>query len=454
MKWVTNFEYFKESKNNESKSIVSEICIIMTLLNNEFLDDLLDRGNKSRYTTDTSTFITDLKNLVLAKNRLKLGKLSDGKFIGDDEISKVNSIFNTKFDIEKDWNILINSRNSARAIIDKLLPDEKLTPERISTIWWTSPNKDTEIHEDIVIELTDGVQYSIVLNKNISLQKTSSFSTFADELIGDVSLIYSEEYMKRWDKLVQNWIRIIYENSNKTFQKHIEKFIDPLRIDGIGYFEFFDIRHRDPRFKYLGEMIGELDKNILKFSDLLNEIWKRGESVFTNFEKASNEWNEAKIVLLNSKILEHLFTTSLKKDKAGDITKMGDGYKLSTGVVKMKLLKTLVEKMGCLERDIYYLSKGGDDFLKIPSREFFRNHYDDLDVLFDYHVKFKTSPEEDGNKFNFKIKINKGDDTLMTLSIVIGFSGGEFSSKINAKYKFDVPDNFNYIVSKISDNYE
>jgi hypothetical protein len=32
--------------------------------------------------------------------------------------------------------------------------------------------------------------------------------------------------------------------------------------------------------------------------------------------------------------------------------------------------------------------------------------------------------------------------------IVIKFSGGEMSGKLSAKYKFELADNFNYIISK------
>jgi hypothetical protein len=37
------------------------------------------------------------------------------------------------------------------------------------------------------------------------------------------------------------------------------------------------------------------------------------------------------------------------------------------------------------------------------------------------------------------------------MDIIIGFSGGDFSGKLNAKYKFDLPMNFNYLVSKTNE---
>ena len=157
----------------------------MVLINNEFLDNVLDRGLKARYSENSSIFLTDLKNLLLAKNRLQLGKFEGDKCIEDDETSKINGLFDeVEFDIEKDWNILVNARITARNIIDKLIPDEKLTTDDIKTIFWLGPNQDDDHQENIIIELNNGKQYSFFLNKNLSSQKTASFNTFADDLIG------------------------------------------------------------------------------------------------------------------------------------------------------------------------------------------------------------------------------------------------------------------------------
>ena len=450
MKWLRNYELFKESKTYSNKNLLSEMCISMVLLNNEFLDNILDRGLKARYSDNSQIFLTDLKNLLLAKNRLKLGKFVDNKCVVDEEISKVNGLFDeVTFDIEKDWKILVNSRIAARNIIDKLIPNEKLDSERIRNIFWIGPNKDGDYQEDIVIELSDGKQYSFFLNKNLSSSKTSSFNLFAEELVGaDLDRLFKEDYLPRWDKLTQEWIRVIYENANKNIQVHIEKFIDPKRIDSIGYFDYFDVRHSDVRFKHLGEFVKEFNKNILKFQDLMSEIWKNRDICFSDPERVYKEWTEIKIVILNSKILENLLTTSLKANFGENIEKLDDGFKLASGTVKMKLFKTLVEKIGCLERPLYFLGNNGNVFHMVPSREFFRENYDDLKIKFDYHVNFNVSQEEENNDFNVKIKLELDDDTLIEMFIVIKFSGGEMSGKLSAKHNFEIPENFNYLISK------
>lgn len=447
MKWLRNFEIFKEAKSSYS-NIISEVCICMVLLNNEFLDNILDRGLKARYSENSRIFLTDLKNLLLAKNRLNLGKFVDDRCIKDEEISKINNAFSdVNFDIDKNWNTLISARSAARSIIDKLLPDSKLDSNLIKVIYWLGPNKNKEYQEDIVIELNSGEQYSFFLNKNLSNTKTASFTKFAEELIGqDIDRLFKDEYLKKWDKLTKEWVRLIYENSNNNIKLHIEKFIDPNRIDSIDYFSYFDIKHNDSRFKHLGEYMKEFDRNILKLSDLLSEIWKKREFFFMDLERVEKEWYEMKVVILNSKIIENLLTSSLKSNFNEYIKRLESGFKIASGTIKMKLFKLLVEKLGCLERNIYYIDKTGRNFNMIPARDFFRKFYDDLDILFDYHVSYVIDDED--NDFNVKIELKLDKKTLVDMNIVVKFTGGEMSGKLSSKYKFNLSSSFNYLISK------
>lgn len=449
MKLYKKYSLFLESKNNvkTKKNIVRDLCVSMLLINNTFLDNILDRGLAARYQENSQVFLTDLKNLLIAKNRLKIGKFEGNKCIEDDNLSLVNSVFDgVKFDIEKDWNELVNARTISRNIIDKLVPNKKLESDDIKSIYWNL-DLDDDHQEDIVVELRDGQQFSFFLNKNLSASKSASFNTFAEDLIGeDLDLLFTEEYLVKWNKLTQEWIRILYDNANKDIQFHIEKFIDPKRIDSIGYFDYFDIRHGDLKYKHLGEFFKVFDKNILKFQDLLLEIWKNRDTCFMDPERVYQEWEEVKIVVLNSKILENLLTTSLKSNFPDDIKKLDDGFKLAEGTVKMKLFKTLVEKMGCLERPTYYLGQNGNIFNLIPERQFFRDNYDDLTIKFDYHVNFKVSEEEENNDFKIKINLLLDDEKLVDMDIVIRMTS-EMSGRLTAKYKFDISSHFNYLVS-------
>jgi hypothetical protein len=465
MKIYKSFKQFNEAKDlfalsqaqpeevkvyYKPKNIVQEICVAMILINNEFLDNILDRGLKARYNENSQVFITDLKNLLLARNRLQIGKFQDNRFVIDEETSKISGLFETaEFSIEEDWNSLVDARTIARNIIDKLLPSEKLRSETIRNVFWIGPNKNKDVTEDLVIETEDGKQYSFILNKNLSLSKTASFNTFADDLIGlEVDNLYSEEYLPKWDKLIQNWVRIIYENAKKPYQIAIEKFIDPKRIDSLGWFEFFDLKHRDPKHAILGEYIKELDKNIVWLSDLLNEIWKKRENCFLNADTIYREWMEKKIFLLNSKILEHIISESLTKNNSGEIKKLPSGWKLGWGKIKMKLIKSIVEKMGCLERPVYYLGNRGNNFDLVPSRKFFREFYDDMRIKFDYHVKMLVRDDEELNNFNLKLKLKIDGKDLLDCDVLVKFSGGEVNSRLSSTFKFKPVDNYNLLISK------
>ena len=152
---------------------------------------------------------------------------------------------------------------------------------------------------------------------------------------------------------------------------------------------------------------------------------------------------------MNSKILENLLTTSLKTNFPEDIQKTETEFKIANGAVKMKLFKTIVEKMGCLERNLYFLGNNGNVFNMVPSRDFFRKNYEDLTLKFDYHVNFKVNEEdEDDNDFTIKIILELENEQLIEMFINVKFAGGEMSGKLNAKYKFELADNFNYLISK------
>ena len=198
MIWIKNFSMFKESLNYKNENLVRDLCVGMLLINNNFLDNILDKGQKARYTSNSNVFINDLKTLLQGNNRLNFGKYEGDKWVIDTEISKTNDEFNTSiFDIEKDWNTLLNARTIARNIIDKILLDEKLTEPMIRSVFWVGTNKTKELGEDLVIETHDGKQYSLFFNKNIT-SKNTSFNTFTESILGEDQLdnLFNEEYLK------------------------------------------------------------------------------------------------------------------------------------------------------------------------------------------------------------------------------------------------------------------
>ena len=454
---IIKYNSFNESKTSQSnKSIIFELCVSMILLNPEFLDNILDRGSKSRYMENSQIFLTDLKNLLLAKNRLVIGKIVDNKCIEDNEISKVNYVFNdVDFSIERDWNTLINSRIMARNIFDKLLPTQKLESTSIRKVYWLTPNKDKDIIEDIVIELSDGKQFNIVLNKNVESSKNASFNRFADDIIGEeIDSFYKDNNLDKWNKLTQTWVKLVFENGNDFVKNSISKFISTDRIESIQYFDYFNIRHMDRSYQHLGENFKELGKNILLFSDLMNEIWKKRDSLINNLDDVYKRWKEAKILLLNSKLIEYLFTNSLVKNYKKDIKKLDNGFKITKGILKRKLIKTIVEKLGCIERRLYYFGSNGNQLNILPERQYFRDNITNFQILFDYHVKLVVDNIDDSNNdFIFKIIMKKDNVEFIDLDINIKFSSGEFNNKLSCKYNFKLSNDYNKIINPYNEEY-
>ncbi len=66
MKLIKEYKLFLESKKDRVsyKNLVSEICTCMVLLNNQFLDNLLDRGLKARYSENSNIFINRFKKFI------------------------------------------------------------------------------------------------------------------------------------------------------------------------------------------------------------------------------------------------------------------------------------------------------------------------------------------------------------------------------------------------------
>jgi len=202
----------------------------------------------------------------------------------------------------------------------------------------------------------------------------------------------------------------------------------------------------------LGEYIPELGKNILYLSDFLKEVWKKRDMFLKDPQKSESDWLEKKVFLLNSRILEHIITSSLTSSNKEDIKRLKNGFKGASGKVKMKILKTIVEKLGCQEQDCYYLGNNGNNFYRVPSREFFRKNYDDIKVKFDYHTKINGRLNSEEGDFLIKLRIGMDGYTLLKCNVYVGFTGGDISSKLTAKYKFEIPPDFNFRIHKKSTN--
>lgn len=453
-KYIKGIGIFLENNNTPIKpkgntNLITDLCTAMVLINPTFLDNILDKGRRSRYIHNSTVFINDLRNLVTSNNRLKLGKRGDKKFIEDEDLGKVNSYFNDysqDFDMEKDWAKLHKSRDIARNIQKNLIQDYQLSDLSIKNVYWTSPNKEDKQREDIVIETTDGNQYPIVINSKMNVSKTQSFNTVMDLMLGQQSdKLFADQYLDHWDKITQEWFKLVYKNCKNELKVAIDQFIDATRGDSLTYFEYYGITILDPKFQHLGKYVAQLNKNYKELSKLLSDIWKGGSDCIDNFNDIESEWNERKKILLNSKIIEHLIVDSLNNliDDSEEVEQDDENYILAKNKVKMRLMKVLVNLLEVSSISNYYCTK--DDLYHIPNRQWFRDNYDEMIVEYDYHQR--VSSDENDSQFRIKLKIN--DNQLMTMELFTGFSGGEMSGKLNTKMKIEYVSDWN---SKIHEN--
>tara|TARA_R110000772_G_scaffold20466_5_gene56941 strand:- start:99561 stop:101333 length:1773 start_codon:yes stop_codon:yes gene_type:complete len=434
------------NNNNNSKgnmSLITDLCTAMCLINPTFLDNILDKGRRSRYTHNTTVFLNDLKNLVTGNNRLKLGKRGDKKFVEDEDSGKVNSYFNEysqDFDMEKHFSKLGNARDIARNIQQNLITDYQLSDQSIKNVFWIAPNKENKEKEDIVIETSDGRQFPIVINSKMNVSKTQSFNKLMDLMLGQqADKLFTDQYLDSWDKLTQEWFKLVYENCKHELKIVIDQYIDATRGDSLAYFEFFGITILDPKYKHLGLYVSPLNKNYKDLSKLLTDIWKGGSEYMDNFEKVEKEWNELKKITLNSRIIEHLIVDSLNNliNDNEEVELDGDNYILSKDRVKMRLMKVLVNLLSVTDVSNYYCTK--TDLYHIPTRQWFRDNYDDMSVEYDYHQR--VSSEDNDSQFRIKLKLN--DKLLLTMELFTGFSGGEMSGKLNTKMKIEYVSDWN-----------
>jgi hypothetical protein len=150
------------------------------------------------------------------------------------------------------------------------------------------------------------------------------------------------------------------------------------------------------------------------------------------------------VLVLNSRILEHILTEALTKNSMNDIEKGEDGYKLAKGKVKMKIVKTIVQKLGCRDRNMFFLGNGGNIFTMVPTIKFFREGYDNFEVKFDYHVELMVKKEERKNDFQIRMVIDMDGSPLLHCDVGVGFSRtGEMCGKLSARYKFGMESDFN-----------
>lgn len=431
---ITNYEIFFEQKQLSNNTLIKSICVGMLLINPEFLDNVLDKGIKGRYTNNTNAFISDLKLMVTGKNRLSYGKLENNTLEEVNDIGEVNSIFDkysSEFDIEKNWSMLKLSRDLAKTIQDKLLFGERLTPDMIEKVYWL--NSDSDIN----LSIKTKIDTHFISFKSKTTSKSKSFNTIIDIILGDIKeTIYSTKYSKLWDSLTRGWVKTIYESLLPEYKVLFDDFFDYSRVDSVTYDNFYDLEIQDKNHKRLGKFYPSLGKNYKHLHKLLSDLFKKQEA-FKSHNEFLNKWNEIKKELLYSRILEDIMLVAIERlmslEEKGD-----DSMMVATETLKMRLLKLLVELLGSNSVGVHYIKR--DEVIYIPSKKWFRSNFSNLKLSFDFHTKFSKEDK------NFKIRLSYKGQRLLSLNMDTNFSGGEMSGNLSTKYNIDFSNEFNQII--------
>lgn len=433
--------YYSKSETvlvSNSKRAMFEILTAICIINPDFLKGILDGGYKQRYTIDTTSFMTDVKNIILNNNtKFKIGQWSNEKesWINDEEISKIHYVFNenTEFDVEKNWNILVKADKLSTSIIEEL----KIDISDIKRVYWTGLDVFSNSCENIVIE-TEEDQHQICI-KNIF---GNSFTKTANEVLTDLFEneidIYDDQYLDEWNNISSKWLKLIYDYTSTDLQKYILEWLDVLDVESISYDNYMKLRHPGKHNQKLGKHVPEFNKNIIFLRDLCKEIYNDRENNMENYLEFDTKWNSIKDEFLNSRILEHLFINQLKEMGNDGLYYMieGEKYRTSTGKFKTNIINFLFSKiLNTGGKEIKFFSDNGKNWTIIPANNKIIED-ENIHVLYKYH----SILNDIDNDFVLDIWIGSNEGKIIKKMLLgsLHFNWfGEMSNNLKCKLSFD-----------------
>jgi hypothetical protein len=433
--------YYSKSETiivSNSNRAMFEILTAICILNPDFLTAIIEGGYKKRYTMDNTSFMTDVKNIILNNNtKFKIGtwNKAENKWETDKEISKIHYVFNdqTEFDVDKNWNTLVKADKLAGIIIQEL----NIEDDCLKKVYWTGLDVFSSGCENLVVECGDE-QLQICL-KNIF---GSSFTKPANDVLTDLFEVeidlYSEEYADIWDIIATKWLGLVYEYSTLEFQKYILEWLDTTDISNINYDDYMKLKHPGKQNQKLGKHVPELNKNITHLRDLCKLIYEGRENYMSNSTEFDTKWSEVKDEYLNSRILEHLFINQLKNIGNDGLYYMIDGvrYKTSTGAFKNNIIKFLLDKiLNTGGKEIYFFSENGKNWTFVPDSQVILED-ENVQALYRYHSELG----DDSTDFELDIWVGKSTEDKVEKMLLgkMHFNWfGEMSNKLKCKLSFD-----------------
>lgn len=290
-----------------------------------------------------------------------------------------NPINDIDISVEKDWSKLKNIRNRTIELLNTHPAIDKVTFNETGML----VNDDTYMH-----------------NKS----KTYGTNAIFDILFGvDQQLIYQQQYL--WDKLIQNWMKLVFAHAKPEQKNVIENFIFDNQIADLTFEEYKKIAAND-EYKFLGVYYPQSKKNFKKLSDLLKYLIKDSKN-WHHFRAMKTSWQNLKNNILNKIILLPIFKDKIESQhlKNGVLHYLADHFDLKDdSYTNIKTLKKLPTRNQLLKKDV------------------------DLAISFWNNKNFD---------FVYLIKCLEDEKELGSIEIEIGWPSGIPENKLNAKIRLN-----------------
>jgi hypothetical protein len=426
-----------EVKNtkNPNQEFIKNLIIPIFILDDNITKKLFEGGKQVKYNYNNGVFLNEIKNYIFTSKKLKLGIKQKDRVVEENNPGKINEFFEEtikQFDISKNWSYLTKSKNISENIKSNLSED-KLNSHRIKNIYFLGPNKTQDDDIDFAIELQNGSEFFISINRNPDKKRVKSLNNLFDLLVGgNTQKIFSSKYKDSWDKLSREWFQLIYDNTHQEYKDFIKNFINPDMSFSLTWTSYLKLDIQKKENKILGKYFPLLNKNFKKLSVLLSYLYKRPKA-FENYSELKNNWNFIKDHILFNEIIEDYLISSVREIKDKKIQKNSDGFYRAEGLLKDRFIRLLIYTIDLKSISKYDFSSS--DFKFIPSKESVRNNYNNIDILFNFHKSKKIDDKQINIRFLLK------ERPIFDIDIEIIFTGGEMGKKLGANIDTKVHNN-------------
>lgn len=259
-------------------------------------------------------------------------------------------------------------------------------------VFWTGPTNDKSKY---------GAADIVVNGKGISLKygkgqlKNLTIGSFGRSILNvkeNIMKTIFKEYKKDWDKLTQEWLKIIVKEIKKTKDTEAIKIINQLKKN-------------DTWNKYQQAKLSQNEIDILTNAVGLTKNKKYNE--FRHFcKKLIEKYRNKDWIKVRRDIFEKIF---------------GSYFKGKEEIIRMNLHKLFKKQLSVQKNDLIYSANGGKDLKVIPNEKKFEAGLKNL--KFDY----KLSPSKSGYEFKLIIQTANSKKLVGEIIILFRFKCGQMN---------------------------